>query len=1513
MSSTGNLIVGLEGQGNFTQNQHTGVEVSKTLTLGAMAGSTGTYTLGGSFDSMKGYLHVADCIVGDAGTGTFTQSLGSHEVKNDLILGRQIGGNGTYALSGDTLEASNLIVGQGVTVTLNGNLAPAWNVGSSGLFQQSGGTNTVNGNIIMGQNAAATGTYSLSGGSLEFPTVGSRLVIGDAGYGTFNQTGGTINAVSTPGNLDIILGNGASGRGSFILEGTASILKAGNLTIGESGTGTFTQSGGTSMVNEIMIGNNSGSGGTYNLSGGSLTAATEEIGNLGTGIFNQSGGTHTPGILTMANDATYTLSDGLLSSVREIIGTPSGQINQPGPTPVFNQTGGTNNILDATFGYLILGQLSANGKYNLDGGSLSAKVEYIGGYFGTGQGIFSQSNGANSVIGGTGDEDGSLFLGYGGGSGTYNQSGGSNTIAKLLAVGYVGNGTYTLSGGNLAVNGVNTDLFNAPNGGVIIGLRSLGTFIQSGGSHTVADALFLGYEAGAKGEYQLSNGNLSAKSLHVGFSGSGVFTQTGGANSLSVALSLADQTNSTGTYSLDGGSLSAASVTIGEEGLGIFKQSAGIHKIDTELLLGSSAYASGTYELSGTGSLAAHSEVVGLSGTGTFTQTGGNNTTGFLSLGESMIGKGSTYNLSSGSLTADTEYIGKFGSGIFKQTGGSHVVNDTLTLGAVDNSSGTYELGGTGSLWVKNAIVGGSGTGLFEQTGGNHTVSNTLTLADMSGSTGTYNLKGGTLAAEYININSNGMLYQTGGTLVPGNTFTIGNGGTFKQSDGIVDGTSNTILIAEGGTCTLEGGTLRPGNGMTVQTGGTFTQTGGIVDGTSNTILITEGTSNLGGGTLRPGNSMIVHNGGTFTQTGGIVDGSSNTILINEGTCNLDGGTLKPGNAMIIRNGGIFKQTDGIVDGSSSTISIFEGTCNVAGGSYHAGTLNLYTGSTFDWKAGSLSYNNLNLAGGNFNNLSGNPINNQGTISGNGTITSDVTNSGTVSPGSSPGVLNIVGNYSQTGTGVYKLEIASTTSYDQIKVTGAASLDGTLATTLLGGYQPPRNLTLPGVITATGGVKGKFSNIDHLTPILTWQPRYNANSVDLMLAANFADAGLPLTANQHNVGVMFNGVKNITSGDLNTVLNTLSFLPTGVAVADAYQQISPDKASALPSLSLAGSRMQWQSVANRLSYQRWSQGGMPNLAGGRGGSFNLSYNSLAGMMLAYNGSDLTGLISEPRPKAESAGTWGLFTDFISTFGTQDSTINITGYNFSIFGFTIGADYRIRDDLVFGLGTGYYNTSASYKGSGGDANINSIPFYAYGAYTPGSFYAIGYLGYTLNLYSLDRNIAFGSINRVANGSPDGNQLNASLETGYDVKVAKFTVTPAFTLYYSTAWVDSFTESGAGALNLKVDGQSADSLQTGLGMRLSRPFQTGSMIMLPQIFAFYQHEFAYNSRGLDARLAQAGNAFALQTDSPSRNFALLGAGMALGLSKNLTLQANYNAEVGRGSYTPQMVSAGLRYEF
>ena len=122
-----------------------------------------------------------------------------------------------------------------------------------------------------------------------------------------------------------------------------------------------------------------------------------------------------------------------------------------------------------------------------------------------------------------------------------------------------------------------------------------------------------------------------------------------------------------------------------------------------------------------------------------------------------------------------------------------------------------------------------------------------------------------------------------------------------------------------------------------------------------------------------------------------------------------------------------------------------------------------------------------------------------------------------------------------------------------------------------------------------------------------------------------------------------------------------------------------------------------------------------------------------------------------------------------------------------------------------------------------------------------------------------------------------------------------------------------EANAGALNLKLDPQNASSVQTGVGARVTVPLKVGAATVVPQAYAFYQHEFANGSRGLNANLSQGSSTFTWETDAAGRNFALVGASLTAGLKKNLYAQVNFSAEVGRGQTTAQYLNAGLRYEF
>ncbi len=90
--------------------------------------------------------------------------------------------------------------------------------------------------------------------------------------------------------------------------------------------------------------------------------------------------------------------------------------------------------------------------------------------------------------------------------------------------------------------------------------------------------------------------------------------------------------------------------------------------------------------------------------------------------------------------------------------------------------------------------------------------------------------------------------------------------------------------------------------------------------------------------------------------------------------------------------------------------------------------------------------------------------------------------------------------------------------------------------------------------------------------------------------------------------------------------------------------------------------------------------------------------------------------------------------------------------------------------------------------------------------------------------------------------------------------------------------SFTESGAGALDLALAPQTAESLRSTLGVKVSREFKPDWCDLTPYASLGWRHEFENQSRALSASLADGGSgAFTVMTADVSREAAQLGAGL------------------------------------
>ena len=899
---------------------------------------------------------------GPDGTGTHIQSGGSNTISNNLYVGYK--GSGTYKLSG----TGSLSVGLDEII---GNYDP----GST--FTQSGGTNTIARDLYIGRWVDGGGTYDLISGSLSAVSE----YIGNYGTGDFTQNGGT-NTIT--GNLQ--LGRFSGGSGTYDLSGTGS-LSAVSEFIGNYGTGTFTQSGGTHTVsNQLSLGYNSdvnGTGsGTYDLSGGSLSANYEYIGRKGTGSFTQSGGTHTvTNDLILGNSSgssgSYDLTSGSLSANRQYIGHYG--------TATFTQSGGSNTI---TTNLYIGNSSTGNGTYNLSGtGSLSADYEDIG-------------------VNGTG---------------TFNQSGGTHTVSNDLILGNssISSGTYNLSGGDLSADVES------------IGYYGTGTFTQSGGTNTVNTDLVLGSFSSGIGTYDLSGtGSLSANDELIGVYGTGSFSQSGGDNTISNTLQLGYFNSGSGTYNLSDGTLSASSEFIGREGTGTFTQDGGDNTINSYLYLGYSNGSSGSYDLS-SGSLSAASEYVGYYGTGSFTQGGGSNSGNNLLVGFSAVSNGS-YELNAGSLSSNNEWIGYYGTGTFTQSGGTHTVTNTLTLAANSGSSGTYNLQG-GTLTAGTININDGGT--FNQDGG--------TINGDMQNQGIFNYNGGTFNNRLfnqgvVNFNSDftagdGMENKATVSIDSGRTVTLNGSGLDNQGtlslSGILQGSGplvNTGYMYGIGTIGGSGGFVNnglyvPGSGATLNNSGSNVNYGNLnLSSTGQWYLMganftNSGTLNLNSGLIAGTGSLDNSYGGSivgqgtintaFSNSGGVVvveDGTTNIMpaFTNSGliqltsyTANLSGGTIT-NTGSIEGYGHIGNDIDntGIIEPLGSTLTLSGNIQNLAGGLITATVGNkILVTQGMGSNAGV-----INLAGGTFDNNNF-PLTNTGQISGYGVLrTGGLSNEGSI-------------------------------------------------------------------------------------------------------------------------------------------------------------------------------------------------------------------------------------------------------------------------------------------------------------------------------------------------------------------------------------------------------------------------------------------------------------------------------------------------------------------------------------
>ena len=495
-----------------------------------------------------------------------------------------------------------------------------------------------------------------------------------------------------------------------------------------------------------------------------------------------------------------------------------------------------------------------------------------------------------------------------------------------------------------------------------------------------------------------------------------------------------------------------------------------------------------------------------------------------------------------------------------------------------------------------------------------------------------------------------------------------------------------------------------------------------------------------------------------------------------------------------------------------------------------------------------------------------------GLLLGTGRVEGDLVNRGTLSPGHSPGTLTVSGDFAQGSSGTLAIEVESAGNHDRLVVGGEARLGGTLRVLPGGRYSPEYGDRVDGVILAKS-FQGSFGRIRSEAPY-RWRPVIDGHRLDLY-AAPQSYTELALTDNERGVARALDAFIPATEGDRLEISLALDRLRAEEYPA-AFEAIAPGIYDGLTATGIEVAFNQTQQLGQRFRALQLGIGGFRSAGG------------VAPAPMAADGKALADPILLPSPE----NRWGLWAQGNGLFARNPA------YHSNSGGFLIGGDYRWGDAFATGVYAGYQGGYTRY--GEGKSTFDGARFGVYAAYGRTSgFFANAALGGGYSSYSVRRPIAFDTLERTARSTPEGTDLETQLGLGYQWEAGGWRFGPVATAQYTYLNLSSLHETGAGSLNLHLDGQDLHSVRTQLGGQVAYVWEWAPQrALIPQASVSWQHEYLNGSRTMDATL-DGGPGFGYRTAAPRRDALSAGGGVALQLGERWSANLFYNAELGGGS--------------
>ena len=635
--------------------------------------------------------------------------------------------------------------------------------------------------------------------------------------------------------------------------------------------------------------------------------------------------------------------------------------------------------------------------------------------------------------------------------------------------------------------------------------------------------------------------------------------------------------------------------------------------------------------------------------------------------------------------------------------------------------------------------------------------------------------------------------------------------------------------------------------------------------------LITNGVQ-IGSQALAFGNNLTIAENG-IVQTGFIRGalGGDNSLKIDGGTIRFtESGTaitnFQPGDVRILDGGAIFDTQDKSIAIGTAMVGT-GGLTKLGSGTLELSGVNAYAGQTL------IREGMVQLGGPTApSSIAGDVlIAKFGSLHGDGTIHGQLVNSGELSPGNSPGIIQVRGAFVQTHTGTLQMEITQD-DHDRLITGSGTVLGGTLE--LVSDESTFRFGQRFNLIQSDAPITGDFESISTFGSGLDgFRGEFEiiGNSGFLLIAPR-SYTQVATSTNEVSLASALDTWIDDAGGDTNAVSESLDQL-SAAEYGPAFAAISPS----LYGAALATGIEQSQSQSNVLSQH------------------------------------LNSRLLRQSPATDGDKHWDAWA-LSSGLYSSGSMSSLAGHNFSSGNFLSGIGRKLDATFSAGAFTGYGDSRGEFAG---DSEIEQERF-TLGAYATAQrdgYYANSALGLGILDMDVTRAIQFGGLSREAHSSTDGSEFFGLISGGYDFRRANWTFGPTGSLQYSKIRYDDVKEHGAGALDLAIGNPEDDSLRSLIGGRVAYQHKASEQLtLIPEARLFWQHEFLRDNDTLNATLEQGSGASFAHQVSDSDGDSVYG-GVALGFQTNFGFYGNvsYDIEIGRESQLNHALSVGADWQF